>query len=344
MIIFQYDKTFEGLLTAVFEAYRLKKFPDSIIKEGDTLPLFYDETYTVITDDEKAERVWKSLEKKLSKGALSMLTYSWLSEASDIAIVLFRYIRKITDASRSIETNFADPDILTISKLGKKVADERYRILQFMRFQKTTEGIYYGAMEPLYDVFPLTIRHFRDRFADQKWLIYDVKRHYGYYYDGKEVNEITFADPKQTHLQTGKLDESLLDKNEKLFQTLWKSYFKSICIKERLNPVKHKKDMSRNRFTCTAAMLLFYYLTESLYSKFTSSHFHQCTNYGTNHITQETGGLNSEYPFIFPYLFPTCMHDTAIVCLYICMQFTEAGKICILKQNLCCLIHLIKIQ
>lgn len=120
MIIFQYDKTFEGLLTAVFEAYRLKKFPDSIIKEGDTLPLFYDETYTVITDDEKAERVWKSLEKKLSKGALSMLTYSWLSEASDIAIVLFRYIRKITDASRSIETNFADPDILTISKLGKK--------------------------------------------------------------------------------------------------------------------------------------------------------------------------------------------------------------------------------
>ena len=74
MIIFQYDKTFEGLLTAVFEAYRLKKFPDSIIKEGDTLPLFYDETYTVITDDEKAERVWKSLEKKLSKGAINAIS------------------------------------------------------------------------------------------------------------------------------------------------------------------------------------------------------------------------------------------------------------------------------
>ena len=92
MIIFQYDKTFEGLLTAVFEAYRLKKFPDSIIKEGECLPLFYDETYTVITDDEKAERVWKSLGKKLSKGALSMLTYSWLSEASDIAIVLAFFV------------------------------------------------------------------------------------------------------------------------------------------------------------------------------------------------------------------------------------------------------------
>ena len=183
------------------------------------------------------------MEKKVIKRSTLHANLQLAVGSFDIAIVLFRYIRKITDASRSIETNFADPDILTISKLGKKVADERYRILQFMRFQKTTEGIYYGAMEPLYDVFPLTIRHFRDRFADQKWLIYDVKRHYGYYYDGKEVNEITFADPKQTHLQTGKLDESLLDKNEKLFQTLWKSYFKSICIKERLNPVKHKKDM-----------------------------------------------------------------------------------------------------
>lgn len=243
MTIFLYDQTFEGLLTAVFDAYSRKLFPDSIFKTGEPLPLFYDEVYTVVTDYEKAERVWKLLVRKLSKGALTTLTYSWLSEAPDIAMLLFRYIRKITDAPRSIETNFADPDILAVTKLGKKVADERYRILQFMRFQKTSEGIYYGAMEPLYDVFPLTINHFRDRFADQKWLIYDVKRKYGYYYDGQNVDEITFSNPLQTHLLTGKLDDSLLDKDEKLFQTLWKSYFKSICIKERLNPVKHKKDM-----------------------------------------------------------------------------------------------------
>ena len=120
---------------------------------------------------------------------------------------------------------------------------ERTRVLQFMRFQKTVEGIYFGIMEPLYNVYPLTIDHFRDRFADQRWLIYDGKRKYGYYYDGKEVNEITFTDPHQQHLLTGKLEDSLLDKDEKLFQQLWKSYFKAICIKERLNPVKHRKDM-----------------------------------------------------------------------------------------------------
>lgn len=41
------------------------------------------------------------------------------------------------------------------------------RVLQFMRFQKTADGTYFGIMEPLYNVLSLTVRHFRDRFADQ---------------------------------------------------------------------------------------------------------------------------------------------------------------------------------
>mgnify|MGYP002228844907 CR=1 FL=1 len=37
--------------------------------------------------------------------------------------------------------------------------------------------------------------------------------------------------------------KSLMDGDEQLFQSLWKTYFKAICIKERLNPRKHKQDM-----------------------------------------------------------------------------------------------------
>ena len=39
------------------------------------------------------------------------------------------------------------------------------------------------------------------------------------------------------------LDESLMVKDEKLFQQLWKTYFKSVAIRERINPVKQRKDM-----------------------------------------------------------------------------------------------------
>lgn len=117
------------------------------------------------------------------------------------------------------------------------------RVMQFMRFQKTTDGIYWGAMEPIYNVLPLTVMHFRDRFSDQPWIIYDNRRQYGYYYNLKEIDEITFSSPSVPLLQAHRLGEEWLDKDEKLFQELWKSYFNSICIRERLNPVKHKKDM-----------------------------------------------------------------------------------------------------
>lgn len=34
-----------------------------------------------------------------------------------------------------------------------------------------------------------------------------------------------------------------MDDDELMFQKLWKTYFKSVCIKERLNPRKQKQDM-----------------------------------------------------------------------------------------------------
>ena len=33
------------------------------------------------------------------------------------------------------------------------------------------------------------------------------------------------------------------DEDEMWYQEMWRTYFKAICIKERLNPRKHRKDM-----------------------------------------------------------------------------------------------------
>ena len=73
MNIFLYDHTFEGLLTSVFEAYSRRTFPDALLLEGEPLPLFYDGLFTVVTDEEKAGRVWRGLQKKLSSAALACL-------------------------------------------------------------------------------------------------------------------------------------------------------------------------------------------------------------------------------------------------------------------------------
>ena len=41
MTVFVYDKTFEGLLTAVFDAYSRRGFPDRGLAEGELFPCFF---------------------------------------------------------------------------------------------------------------------------------------------------------------------------------------------------------------------------------------------------------------------------------------------------------------
>ncbi|MDR1003838.1 MAG: TIGR03915 family putative DNA repair protein [Prevotellaceae bacterium] len=242
--LFRFDSTFDGLLTAVFDAYSRRTFPDLLLPEGEPLPLFHGEPHTVVTDPVKAERVWKGLQQKLSPSALTCLMQCWLAEEPDTPMLLFRYIRKAINAPRSIETNFADADVLAFSRMWKRVDWERNRLMQFIRFQKAADGTYFAAVEPEKNALPLIVEHFRDRFADQTWLIYDIRRAYGYYYDKVEVREVSFEPTDRTrHLVTGRLDDAMMDKDERLFRQLWQSYFKAVCIKERLNPRKHRQDM-----------------------------------------------------------------------------------------------------
>jgi len=242
MTVFFYDKTFEGLLTALFDAYFRKTFPDILLAEGEPLPLFYDDILHVCTDREKSGRVWKGLEKRLSAISLSMVTLCWLSELPAADGLLFRYMRKAIDSSKPIEQNFGDPDVLEVSRIAKKVSGERTHILEFLRFQKAADGTYFAPVEPLYNVISLIIPYLKDRFADQKWLFYDLKRNYGYYYDLQDVSQVTFP-TDQTQRLSASLSDDLLDKDEKLFQQLWKEYFNTIAIKARINPRLQRQNM-----------------------------------------------------------------------------------------------------
>lgn len=243
MIIFHYDKTFEGLLTAVFDAYNRKTFPDRLMSPEEIEPLFVNESHQVITDIEKSGRVWKSLEKKLARITLNMISYVWLSELEGSDELIFRYIRKTFDSKVSIEMNFADDDVLQLRNIAQKVNREKHRLIEFVRFQKTANGIFFAPVAPDHNALPLTLSHFTDRFADQKWIIYDTKRNYGYFYDQKKVIEMTLDNTEM--FPEGKIDETLMDKDEQMFQKMWKAYFKSMTIKERINLKLHRQHLPK---------------------------------------------------------------------------------------------------
>ncbi len=243
MTYFIYDRTFDGLLTAVFDSFARKVIPDKLVSDSETIPLFTD-THTVVSDLDKAERVLAGLSKKISRSAIYMLHASFLSESEEVENSIFRYICKAFRMEKSIEMNFADSDVLELSKIYKKVSRESEKMRQFVRFQKTTDGIFFACVEPLYNVMPLTLDFFEDRFADQQWLIYDIRRDRGWFYNLETVEEVKIDNPG-FDISSGKLNRDILDEDETDFQDLWKQYFKSISIKERKNLKLQRQHMPK---------------------------------------------------------------------------------------------------
>ena len=233
MLYYIFDHTFEGLLTSVYDAFFRKENPERIVGKETSIPLFT-ETFEVMTDDEKSQRVLSALKKKISSSALNILFVSFLAESEMVDKHIFNYIAKAVVAQRSIEMNFGDEDVLELLKTYKRVQNEHTHIKQFVRFQKTADGMYFAAIDPKYDVLPLCVPFFKDRYADQPWILYDTKRNYGVYYGTQKTETVTF-DHLPVSIQTGKIEEDKLDETEIAFQDLWKDYLKSVTIQERKN-------------------------------------------------------------------------------------------------------------
>jgi probable DNA metabolism protein len=243
MRVYVYDKSFEGLLSAVFDAYLRRIFPDLLVGEQEVPPLLAAGAHTVCVTREKAERVAAGLKKRLSRSGYGDLLRVWLSEQEGCEMLLLRYLRKIFDSPYSVERNFADKDVSAVAKLAGQVGTESHLMCGFARFQKTAEGIYCAVIGPRYNVLPLMLSHFTERFGDQRWALYDAKRGYGVLAAGDEgFREIT---PDAGYAGNGRLKSSLLADGELLFQNLWKSYHRAVSIEERRNPMLQRNCMPK---------------------------------------------------------------------------------------------------
>jgi probable DNA metabolism protein len=234
MTTFLYDKTFEGLLTLVFESFRLKANADVILGKRNYQVSLLDNPIEIETDIEKAERVWKGLLTKTSKKSAEMIYHAFLSEMDGVEMWIYKYLKLAFSEKYDVSVNYREESVLQIKQIQQSVLREAHRMFMFVRFQRTSANIYFSPIQPVYDVIPLIGKHFKNRFKDQIWVIYDTLRNYGLYYDKKNVQEIKLEQQNYSK-SSGKINASLLEEKEETYQILWKNYFDSINIKERKN-------------------------------------------------------------------------------------------------------------
>ncbi|RZJ75451.1 MAG: DNA metabolism protein [Flavobacterium sp.] len=239
MVVYVFDGTFEGLLTAIFEFYEQKPGTVQLVWDRLHQPTMLGETVFIDNDEEKAKRVWKGLCKKMGKDWQQIFYKTHLAEDSQTFQDLFNLARYIFDNPAGAEKNFGNPYVMAISKMERKISRERHRMKAFIRFQKTADGMYYCPIEPDFNVLPLVAAFFKNRYADQQWIIYDVKRKYGLYYDLHKVTEISYEFVANIDTKKTVLPAELLDSKEELASLLWKDYFNSVNIPARKNMKLH---------------------------------------------------------------------------------------------------------
>jgi probable DNA metabolism protein len=237
-----YDGTFEGLLTAVFEIYERKLYTVKLLKGEWRNSALFEEVIPIVTDEAHASRVLRGLRKKLSAAGVRRLYISHMAEIAGEDCNVLGFIRYVFDSDQNIEEDYGNRYVMRLSEILKMVRREKHRMEAFVRFQKLNDGTFYAAIEPDFNVLPLLIKHFKSRYADQKWMIYDIKRGYGVYYD---LHDTQFIEMDFDELNNPVNVIAAYSEDEGIYQNLWKNYFNSVNIASRKNTRLHVRHIPK---------------------------------------------------------------------------------------------------
>ncbi|EHQ30871.1 TIGR03915 family putative DNA repair protein [Mucilaginibacter paludis] len=237
-----HDGSFEGILTAIFEIYARKLEMVKLLKQGSHSAAMFTYELNIPTDESRAKRVLAGLIKKIGSAGVQRLYVAYLSEINDSDNPIIGYIRYVFDSERPVEDDYSNKYVLRISEIVRMVRREKHRMEAFVRFQKLKDETFYATIDPDFNVLPLILRHFRKRYADQKWLIYDTRRGFGLYYDLHQVEYITLDFSEQA---VGSNIVCQYESDEAIYQVLWKDYFKSVNITERKNNKLHLRHVPK---------------------------------------------------------------------------------------------------
>ena len=220
---YYYDGSFDGLLTVIYIAYKDRKNNALRITVKTEQLLLELDDINVITDFSKARHVEKAICDKLSQNFLNNIQTCFLSSDKNKDTVIVHTIYKALKQGEEI-FNSLDEHAFHMNKLIKQVLNERHKYLGLLRFKEMKDGTMFSTIEPKNNVLPILISHFKNRMKREKFAIFDKGRKMVVYYDGKKAEIFSV---KSLEIQWS--DEEIE------YSELWKTFHKSISIKEREN-------------------------------------------------------------------------------------------------------------
>lgn len=225
MIDYLYDGSFEGILTCIYEHYYSEKAAGIFCRDEYQASMLQP-CRMVATDEKKADMVYEAISRKISGYDLKRLYKVYRSDVPDRETDILNYVRLGFARGSAVSMLHGDPVVFRIQSAEHKVNREIDRLNGLIRFTVLGGRVLYSAVEPDSDMIEFLAPHFCDRYKNEPFIIHDAGRNKalvhgnGIWY----ICEFTSGDIPQP------------DEEEKIYRRLWKNYFDTIAIKQRINP------------------------------------------------------------------------------------------------------------
>lgn len=254
MKIFQCEDNVDGIFTGVYDAWDSRLGHSNVALRVDAnlnLELFA-EYQEVQTDPQKAEKVARSIRRKMGEDAYQTIYQAALSCYPEKADCIYRVVVKGMSScvspyeARNVIWNLQDPNVSRLFELSRMTGREAHRYIEFVRFRELESGVLFSEIQTENYVLPLIGDHFADRFPNENFMIYD-NTHNDCLIHGEQRSWFILRDT-----QPDKAAGRRLSVREAEMQRLWRGFCTSISIEARENrrlqmqfwPLKFRKWMT----------------------------------------------------------------------------------------------------
>lgn len=221
----QYDGTYPGFLSCVFDCYVNQEEPVEFhIPEEMCCSLY--PLRTVTTDQGHALRVYRSFAKLGAEGQ-RLAVRTFLTCLPDKELWLWRYLRLAYDQGPSIGRNLTDPTVDRVRKAVWHLEHEAHMYKGFTRFSEL-DGVLVGEIEPKNRVLPLLRPHFCGRYPQESFVLHD-----------RTHSEVLLHRPgpkSWTIIPVDGFQVGPTGLEELAYRKLWRAFYDTIAIEGRYNP------------------------------------------------------------------------------------------------------------
>lgn len=222
--VFIYEDTFINLLNLIFYLVNHNIKPADL-KNTYYNPNLLDKIVNLKIDND--EEIFNKVINLMGIKNFRLIYYVFLSIDINKELIIFYFILNAFKYKHEIIYHRNLKCVCKVFKISHYVMHEIHKYKGFIRFKELENHILYAEISPENDVLSLISNHFKKRLKDEYWIIKDEKRRILSIYDKKKYYIVS--------LDNFKLNNILLSKNELEIENLWKTFYKTIGIKERKN-------------------------------------------------------------------------------------------------------------